>query len=211
MRKKNGLVHGVGVNDAHYNVTEHALVDGKDKIVWRCPFYSTWGEMLRRCYSDKEQIRYPTYIGCSVIEEWKTFSIFKAWMEQQDWKGKQLDKDLLFHGNKIYGPEYCVFVSQQVNCFMVESTATRGEWPIGVAWHKESKKFQALCNNPFTKKLEHLGLFNCQNEAHQSWLKRKREHAKALASLQTDCRVSKALIDRYDVEVYNPLHEVLYG
>ncbi len=207
MRKKSKLVYGVGVNDSDYNVTEHALVDGKDKIVRMCPFYSTWTSMLERCYSDKEQIRYPTYIGCSIVEEWKTFSVFKSWMEQQDWQGKQLDKDLLVHSNKVYGPEHCVFVSGQVNSFMVESTATRGEWPIGVHWDKGKKKFQANCRNPFTKKKEHLGLFTCPNEAHRAWLKRKQELAIALAALQTDPRVAKALIDRYDAEVYNPLHE----
>ncbi len=208
MRK---LVNGVGINDADYNLTEHALVDGKWKIVWRCPFYITWTNMLERCYSAKCQEKFPTYKGCSVVEEWKTFSKFKAWMEKQGWEGKQLDKDLLVHSNKVYGPEHCVFVSGQVNRFMTERTSVRGEWPIGVCWEKEEKKFRAQCNNPFTKKVEHLGVFTCPNEAHQAWLKRKREHAKALASLQTDCRVSKALIDRYNVDTYNQLHEVLYG
>ncbi len=207
MRKKSKLVYGVGVNDAGYNVTEHALVDGKDKIVWSCPFYETWKGMLQRCYSDKLQNRRPTYFGCSVVEEWKTFSKFKSWMDQQEWEGNQLDKDLLVHGNKVYGPEQCVFVSRQVNMFMVESSANRGEWPIGVNWHKGKSKFQARCRNPFVKKKEHLGYFTCPNEAHQAWLKRKLEIAHELAAIQTDRRVSKALIDRYNVEVYNQLHE----
>lgn len=207
MRNKNGLVYGVGVNDADYAVHKTAKVDGKWEMVWRCLFYITWKSMLKRCYSSKCHEKYPTYRGCSVVEEWKTFSVFKSWMEQQDWKGKQLDKDLLVHGNKIYGPEYCVFLSSQLNNFMIESTSVRGEWPIGVYWLKQRKKFRARCSNPFTKKVEHLGLFTCPNEAHQAWLKRKRELAHELAALQTDPRVAKALIDRYNVEVYNPLHE----
>lgn len=48
MRKKSKLVYVVGVNDADYNVTENALVDGKWKIVWICSFYSTWRDMLKR-------------------------------------------------------------------------------------------------------------------------------------------------------------------
>ncbi len=207
MSKKNKLVYGVGINDADYHTRKCLKVDGKWKAVWVCPFYSTWKKMLERCYSDKLQNRHPTYVGCSVVEEWKTFSKFKSWMEQQDWKGKQLDKDLLVHSNKIYGPDYCVFVDRTVNNFVTESTATRGEWPIGVHWDKGKKKFRAGCSNPFTKKMEKLGRFTCPNEAHNAWLKRKRELAHELAAIQTDCRVSKALIDRYDVEVYNPLHE----
>jgi hypothetical protein len=207
MRKKNKLVHGVGINDAPCQVKEHALVDGKWKMIWTCPFYETWKGMLKRCYSAKYQEKLPTYKGCSVAEEWLTFSKFKSWMETQDWEGKHLDKDLLKHGNKVYGSEYCIFVSPQVNCFMTECTSLRGEWPIGVYWNKEKKKFRSRCCNPFTKKEEHLGYFTCPDEAHRAWLKRKREHAITLAALQTDPRVAKALIDRYNVEVYNPLHE----
>lgn len=207
MNKKKGLLVGGGINDAEYSVTKHTLVDGKIKRVWTCPFYLKWKSMFIRCYSDKYKEKRPTYEECTVCEEWKTFSKFKAWMEHQEWKGKQLDKDLLNHGNKVYCPEYCVFVSEQVNSFVVESTAIRGVWPIGVYYEKQTNKFRAHCSNSFTKKNEHLGYFTCPNEAHEAWLKRKRELAHELAALQTDPRVAKALIDRYNVEVYNPLHE----
>lgn len=215
MSKNNGLVYGAGINDTDYTTQVQVTVgyreDGKQirKLVWACPFYTAWTHMLERCYSSKYQEKRPTYVGCTVVEEWKTFSKFKAWMEKQDWEGKQLDKDLLVHSNKVYGPEHCVFVSRQINVFMIERTASRGEWPIGVYWDKGKKKFRACCNNPFTKKREKLGYFTCPNEAHNAWLKRKREHAKALANLQTDRRVSNALIDRYNVDTYNQLHEVL--
>ena len=76
--------------------------------------------MLQRCYSESHLVRQPTYKGCSVCEEWLTFSNFKSWMEQQDWEGKQLDKDLLVYKNKIYSPETCVFVSSVINSFFVE-------------------------------------------------------------------------------------------
>ena len=104
------LVYGVGINDAEYVVVkreEVGNVDGKRKrkTVWRCPFYKTWSSMLRRCYSTKYQERCPTYMGCSVSEEWHTFSVFRNWMESQDWQDTQLDKDLLVEGNKVYSPE----------------------------------------------------------------------------------------------------------
>lgn len=211
VRKKNKLVHGVGINDADYvtDIRETiSYVDGKykQKRVRMCPFYRTWVSMLWRCYSSKCHAKHPTYVGCSVVPEWHRFSTFKMWMGQQPWQHNQLDKDILCPGNKIYGPNTCVFVSRQVNNFVVEKTATRGEWPIGVCWHKPGKKFLATCHNPHTKKQEHLGLFTCPKEAHQAWLKRKRELAHQLAALQTDPRVAKALIDRYDVDEYVPLH-----
>lgn len=153
--------------------------------------------MLKRSYCDKYKIKYPTYKYCIVYEGWYLFSNFKKWMEQQDWEGKQLDKDLLVRGNKVYSPETCLFVSAQVNKFLLESDANRGEYMIGCYWDKQHSKFTAVCMNPFTKLRERVGFFGEELEAHQAWLKRKLEHAYTLAALQTDERVAKALIDRY--------------
>lgn len=199
--KPKKLVCGVGINDAEYVVQrkETIVVNGKkkQKLIWICPFYQAWASMFARCYSSKLQDNRPTYKGCIVSDEWLTFSNFKAWMETQDFEGKQLDKDLLFEGNKIYSPETCVFVSGMVNNFTIDSGAARGEWLIGVYWNKRANKFTSQCQNPFTKKKEHLGLFDCELEAHEAWLKRKLELARELASEQTDPRVREALINRY--------------
>ena len=195
-------VYGVGINDANYVVQVKetiGYVNGKrkQKLVWECPYYRVWKDMLKRCYSNKYQERYPTYIGCTVADEWLTFSVFKSWMEKQDWEGMQLDKDLLFSGNKVYSAETCVFVTRVVNSFMSESGSARGEWLIGVCWDKAANKLISRCSNPFTNKNEYLGLFDCELEAHQAWRKRKLELAYLLAEEQTDERVAKALIDRY--------------
>lgn len=153
--------------------------------------------MLERCYSIKLQERYPTYRGCTVSKEWLTFSNFRAWMVTQDFEGKQLDKDLLIEGNKVYGPETCVFVSGSVNRFTTDRGAARGEWLIGATWDKTAGKFRSSCRNPFTKKGEYLGYFTCEQEAHEAWLKRKLELAKELAAIQEDPRAAEALINRY--------------
>lgn len=199
--KAKKLIHGVGINDADYAIVkfETTIVNGKQKrkLIWICPYYHTWKSMLQRCYSIKYQERRPTYIGCTVSEEWLTFSNFRVWMMTQDWQDKQLDKDLLFEGNKVYSADTCVFVTRMVNLFTTDSSAARGEFLIGVSWHKPAGKFQANCSNPFTKKGEYLGLFDCEQEAHEAWLKRKLELAKELAEIQSDERVAEALIDRY--------------
>ena len=97
MRKKTKLVYGVGVNDAYYSVYKYE----NGKIVWQCPYYRTWKHMLSRAYSDKFKKKRPTYQDVTVCEEWYSFMCFRAWMVEQDWKGKQLDKDLLVQGNKM--------------------------------------------------------------------------------------------------------------
>ena len=195
------LVCGVGINDADYAVAKYETieVDGKrkQKRVWYCPYFRVWKSMLERCYSIKYQERFLTYKGCSVSEEWLTFSRFKSWMEYQGWEGLQLDKDLLFEGNKVYSEETCVFVSREVNMFTVDRGNDRGEWLIGVYWNKRDGVFVSQCRNPFTRKSEHLGYFTSELEAHQAWLKRKLELAHLLAAEQTDERVAKALIKRY--------------
>lgn len=199
--KPRKLVYGVGINDADYFVVrfETIVVNGKQKrkLAWACPYYRAWTSMLRRCYSIKDQERCTTYKGCGVSEEWKTFSNFKAWMEKQDFEGKQLDKDILIEGNKVYSPETCGFVTQTVNNFITDRGNDRGEFLIGVYWHKPNEKFLSRCSNPFTGGQEHLGYFTCEQEAHSAWLKRKLELAYELAAIQEDPRVAKALIDRY--------------
>jgi hypothetical protein len=197
MRKKNIKVYGIGVNDSPTPVSKSEKVNGKWRTVWVCPYYAIWKGVLQRCYSDLCLKKYPTYRGCSICPEWIYFMTFKAWMMAQDWEGRQLDKDILVEGNKIYSPETCRFVEAIVNAFLNDQGVTRGEWPIGVHWNKAASKFQALCRNPFTKRQEYLGSFTCPNEAHEAWRKRKHEHACALADLQTDPDIAEALRLRF--------------
>jgi hypothetical protein len=120
-------------------------------------------------------------------------------MEKQDWEDKQLDKDLLCVGNKEYNPENCVFVTKIVNTFLIDKVKSRGTYPIGVRFNNVAKQFEAQCRNPFIKKQEYLGLYNCPDQAHLAWKRRKHELACQLAESEyvTDERVAQALRTRY--------------
>ena len=109
-------------------------------------------------------------------------------METQDWEGKDLDKDLLFMGNKIYGPETCIFICRKVNSFMVESNPNSRKWPVGVCWDKYYSTFKAECSDPFTGKSVNLGSFTSPVNAHIAWLKKKLEFATMLAEEQEGFR-----------------------
>lgn len=81
--------------------------------------YDKWANMLHRCYSENTHARQPTYKDCSVDPHWHNFQNFAKWFEEnynneymQDW---QLDKDILFEGNKVYSPETCCFVPREIN------------------------------------------------------------------------------------------------
>lgn len=193
---KRNFVHGWGINDADYNVNRCEYIDGKRKIVWQCPFYVRWYNMVKRCYSEVFLRRWPNYEGCSICEDWRYFSNFKAWMETQDWEGNELDKDLLFYGNKIYSPETCVFVSSQVNTFCLDRAGGRGIYPIGVDFNKG--KFRSRVKVVGNKESIILGYYDTPQEAHKMWLAEKLKQAYILASLQEDPRVAKALVDRYE-------------
>lgn len=164
-----------------------------------CPFYRTWVDMLHRCYSEKFHLNNQTYKDCSVCEEWLIFSKFKKWMETQEWEDKQLDKDLLKEGNKVYCPEYCIFVDRKINSFVTDRSAARGEYMIGVSFHRRDGKLMSQCCNPFTGKKEYLGYFGNELDAHLAWKKRKHELACQLAEseLVSDPRLAEVLKTRY--------------
>lgn len=196
MGRKRSLIHGIGINDSE---TRIGWKDENGNQI-RCPVYTRWKDMLQRCYSPKRQEKYPTYIGCSVCEEWLTFSNFKAWLTAHpNWGILQLDKDILDPENKIYSPETCVMVPREVNVFIIDRGAKRGELPIGVSLDKRANKYQTRCGNPFTGKAEYLGLFTCSEAAHLTWKAKKLEHTYSLrdAGYITDDRVFEAIKNRY--------------
>lgn len=188
---------GVGINDADYKTSRHGLVNGVSKRLWVCPIYKTWVNMINRCYNERMVSMNPTYADCSVSDEWLRFSAFKCWMETQDWLGMELDKDILIPGNRIYSSETCVFVDPALNLFLVDRSAARGKWPLGVCWSGQAKKFMARCRNPFTGKADYLGLFNCPDQAHSAWKTRKHELSLIYAEIQAEPRVAEALRKRF--------------
>lgn len=197
------LIEGVGINDAGYPTQlnekfESPTGELRRRVLWRCPYYTKWTDMIRRCYSDKRQEKQPTYKGCTVCEDWIRFSNFRSWMETQDWEGKHLDKDLLNYGNKLYSPENCRFIPPLVNKFIKESRETRGKLPIGVCWHERDGKFVSQCSNPFNGKVEFLGYFSTPDDAHLAWLKRKLILATEISLQIDDKDVAKALVNRYE-------------
>ena len=192
------LVYGVGVNDLGYRtqVYEYVTKNGGKRIretVFRCKYYTAWTSMLQRCYSKKSLESYPTYIGTSVCSEWLSATAFRKWMEQQDWRDKCLDKDIIAPKSKLYSPDTCAFVLPATNLFVIASDAIRGDYPIGVSLYKPIGKYKAQCNNPSTEEQEYLGLFLTPGEAHEAWRKRKHEIAQLVAAKESDLRVVEAL------------------
>lgn len=102
--------------------------------------YPVWHSIHRRCYSEVYQKNKPTYIGCSVCEDWQLLSTFDDWFNDNYVEGFQLDKDIVKPGNKVYCPEYCIFLPNEVNCAVNVPSKWNG-LPQGVSFRKQSNKY----------------------------------------------------------------------
>ncbi len=163
--------------------------------------YKTWVAMLNRCYNNKYQEKHPTYVGCSVDERWHNFQVFGKWFEENFKEGFDLDKDLLFKHNKVYSPETCCFIPQEINKLFTKSNKTRGQYPIGVSFNKEFKLFGAYLRKDSTQSF--LGYFKTPEEAFQAYKKAKEKEIKSIAKFCKyilQGRVYQAMIN-YKVEI----------
>ena len=167
--------------------------------------YKLWHSMLVRCYSDTIKKKHPTYEGCEVSDNFKSYEYFYEWCHSQigfgnkDW---HLDKDLLVKGNKIYSEDSCVFIPQEVNTLLTKRTNSRGEYSIGVSWSKTSKAFVAtVAKNK--GKTEWLGYFNTEIEAFNAYKTAKESFIKEQAEKwkgKIDNRAYNALMN-YTVDI----------
>ena len=188
-------VHGIGITG-----DSQVRVDGKHTKECRL-----WNNMLKRCYSVGCQKVRPTYIDCSVSENFRYLQYFKEWCNNQigfnsvDEKGKPfaLDKDILVKGNRVYNEDVCVFVPQEVNLLFTKRDKSRGEYPIGVSFHKSRGMLTATLNNKY------LGYFNTAEQAFQVYKTAKEAYIKEVANKwkdKIDPKVYEALMN-YEVHI----------
>lgn len=163
-------VLGVGIND--YN--EKIKINNK-----HIKSYIVWRDMLKRCYDSKYHKSRPTYIGCTVCEEWLYFSKFKEWYDnnfpfwlERDGVIIDLDKDLLIEGNKIYSPDTCIFIPHKVNSFMTNKKSNSNKSGYtGVCWHKRLNKWRVQINIFNNNKDRHVGYFANIEDAGDAYIK----------------------------------------
>lgn len=189
------LCCGVGFNDG----SRPAKVNRKNLRE-----YNLWSNMLKRCYSDEYSKLHPTYIDCKVSDNFKNYSYFYEWCHRQEGfhLGWELDKDLLFIGNKVYSEYTCAFIPTEINRVLNKNKNVRGDYPMGVLFHKASQKLTASIS--INGKRKHLGLFTDATEAFNVYQKAKREYLIVLANkwkYQINSNVYYALINHpIDIE-----------
>lgn len=171
--------------------------------------YTLWSNMLSRCYGTKTQSRQPSYVGCEVSDNFKSFKFFTEWCNVQigygttDSKGRvySLDKDLLFKGNKLYSEDTCVFIPQEVNSAISSKGNQSGGLPLGVKLKPRHK------NKVYASYITKFGVNKCLinsdsiEECFLVYKKEKEIYLKELANMfkgNIDVRAYNALIN-YEV------------
>ena len=181
---------GVDKNGNVPNTAE--LKDGKSV---RTQEYAKWKGMLGRCFDNKYKEKKPTYKDVTCCNRWLCFANFLEDLEvlkqEYNWGDDEklnLDKDILNKGNKIYGLENCILVPDYINFLFIKSDAKRGDYPIGVSYHKGAKKYQANCR--INGKQTSLGLYSTPEQAFNAYKIAKENEIKRIAN---EC-VSKGYI-----------------
>ena len=191
--KTNNIIHKVGNK-------------GEDKNLVKENFriYQTWCSMLQRCYSPKTEYMKRNYEGCTVSENFKYFPYFCDWYNSQtgfsngDW---QLDKDILFKGNKLYSEDTCVLVPREINVLCIKRNKARGKYPIGVTYCKSTNKFKAQISKQGV--VTGVGNYNTIDEAFYAYKQAKEAYIKEVAEkwkYKIGPKVYDALM-QYEVEI----------
>ena len=189
-------VYGVGILGTKYSTS----INNKS-----IKEYSLWCDMLKRCYCENYHFKKPTYIGCEVSDNFKSYEYFYEWCHKQigfnnkDW---QLDKDLLIKGNKVYSENTCIFIPRELNQTLTKANLIRGRCPVGVCHNKSKNKFVSnISLNSGNSK--YLGAFNTELDAFNDYKQAKESRIKELANKwidQIDERAYNALMN-YQVEI----------
>ena len=126
------MFYGIGFNDRKYP-TKVKSKHTREYIFWT-------GFLSRSC-SENTKNNQPSYKPRSVSENFKSYSYFYEWCQDQIGfdLGFDLDKDLIVKGNKIYSEEFCVFLPSEINRALCKNDKGRGGLPIGVFTTKKVK------------------------------------------------------------------------
>lgn len=170
------LFHPVVYGNGFLGSGKHLRIcNGKISTKYKC-----WTSMLQRCYDDKYLKIRPTYKGCSVCDSWLNYQNFGDWFDKYFVEGWQLDKDILFKGNKLYSPLTCCFVLSEINNLFTKTDKLRGCLPIGVCFDKQKKNYKSSIK--INGKDKRLGNYDTIGMAFNAYKTAKEDNIKRLAN-----------------------------
>jgi hypothetical protein len=131
--------------------------------------YSLWSGMMERCYSSRFHTKYPSYIGCTVCDEWHDFQVFCDWLEVNYVDGCDLDKDIKIKGNRVYSPTACMFVTKKDNS--IEASAKHYKFidPEGV--EVAIYNLSEFCKGSHLQQRSMATVHRGERKTHKGWRK----------------------------------------
>ena len=137
--------------------------------------------MMNHCYNERFLERNPQYKECTVCEEWWNYCNFKVWYDKYKVPSLSLDldKDILFKGNKVYSPETVAFVPHVINTLFLSRKKSRGDLPLGVYYEKDECKYRAVMG--FLGRQIKLGRFDTAESAFARYKEYKEDFIKDMA------------------------------
>lgn len=166
--------------------------------------YITWSNMLKRCFDDKYKKKNLTYKNVSCCDKWLIYENFYEWLHSQEnfdkWlngSGWDLDKDILVKGNKVYSPETCCLVPNNVNKLFAKCNISGS--------YKRKDRYEVYCNNPFLNKMEYLGVYSSKKESSYAYKSYKEKIIKQVAQIEySKGNITKGCYEammNYEIEV----------
>ena len=149
--------------------------------------YKAWINMFSRCYSESANKYFPTYVNCTVSEDFHCFQDFAKWYYDNMWGENikfQIDKDILIKNNKVYSKDTCVLVDSKLNHILAKSSITNGEYPIGVYFDKRLNAFTPQFK--IDGKKIYLGVYNNPTDAFYRYKEAKEKYIKEIADEYKD-------------------------
>ena len=169
----------------------------KDEILRKTKSYKVWVDMIKRCYGKRIN---QAYKDCLVCDEWLCYANFKKWFDLNYYSingmKMNLDKDIMVKGNKLYSPDTCIFVPQNINKLFLKNHKNRGILPIGI-YHVSGYDTKYAVHFNSEGKLVNLGTFNTVQEAFAVYKTAKENEIKRVA-------------DEYKDKIPQKLYEAMY-
>lgn len=145
------------------------------------PFYQTWTMLLDRSFPTEHRKEHPTYENCTICEDWLCFDIFQndcrkliGYKEKEKYTDVnfEIDKDVLFHNNKHYSKETCIWLPQKLNSFFTNINIRNKTGFEGVSQNKNKRYVTCISINGKTR---HIGSSTTPFEAYLKYCKVKSE------------------------------------
>jgi len=142
-----------------------------EKVPYINTVYDCWANMIKRCYDKSVQKKHPSYVGCKVCDEWLCFNSYYSWYISNYIEGYEVDKDKKVTGNRVYGPDFCLFIPAKENIQL----ASHKKYELT---HKDGRVIEVLNLSEFARNngLTNSGLFRLKSgerKSHKGWVKIK--------------------------------------